>query len=151
MERRRAACRMVAFMVLLYTIYLGALVVCGIFLRIGLFPGPSPVGMTIVPAAIAGIALLIVFLISLIPRDFERLVAGWARGHRRVGLARRVASVPATIASGTRTALSLLRHPSSGLLSISGAAGFWAANIAMWLGVLLVAKEVKKLSLSPNC
>ena len=35
---------MVAFLVLLYTIYLAALVVCGIFLRIGLFPGPSPVG-----------------------------------------------------------------------------------------------------------
>jgi uncharacterized protein (TIRG00374 family) len=87
--------------------------------------------MTIVPAALAGTALLIVFLISLIPGDFERLVAGWARGHRRVALARRVASVPATIASGTREALSILRHPSSGLLSILGAAGFWAANIGV--------------------
>jgi uncharacterized protein (TIRG00374 family) len=131
MPTRETARRMVAFLVLLYTIYLGALVICGIFLRIGLFSGPSPVGMTIVPAALAGIALVIVFLISLIPNDFERLVAGWARGHRRVGLARRIASIPATIASGTRTALSLLRHPSSGLLSILGAAGFWAANIAV--------------------
>jgi uncharacterized protein (TIRG00374 family) len=131
MPTRETARRMVAFLVLLYTIYLGALVVCGVFLRIGLFPGPSPVGMTILPAALAGIALGVVFLISLIPHDFERLVAGWARGHRRVGLARRIASIPATIASGTRTALSLLLHPSSGLLSIAGAAGFWAANIAV--------------------
>jgi uncharacterized protein (TIRG00374 family) len=131
MERRETARRMVAFLVLLYTIYLGALVICGIFLRIGLFPGPNPVGMTIVPAALAGIALGILFLVSLIPGDFERLVAGWARGHRRVGLARRLASVPATIADGTRMALSLLRHPSSGLLSIGGAAGFWAANIGV--------------------
>jgi uncharacterized protein (TIRG00374 family) len=131
MPARETARRMVAFLVLLYTIYLGALVVCGIFLRIGLFPGPSPVGMTIVPAALAGIALVIVFLVSLIPGDFERLVASWAGGHRRVGLARRIATVPATIASGTREALSLLRHPSSGLLSIIGAAGFWAANIAV--------------------
>jgi putative heme transporter len=131
MPTRETARRMVAFLVMLYTIYLGALVVCGVFLRIGIFPGPSPVGMTIVPAAIAGIALVIVFLISLIPRDFERLVASWARGHRRVGIARRIASVPATIASGTREALSILLHPSSGLLSILGAAGFWAANIAV--------------------
>jgi uncharacterized protein (TIRG00374 family) len=131
MPTRETARRMVAFLVLLYTIYLGALVVCGIFLRIGLFPGPSPVGMTIVPAALAGLALGIVFLISLIPQDFERLVAGWASGHRRVGLARRIASIPATIASGTRAALSILLHPSSGLLSIAGAAGFWAANIAV--------------------
>ena len=49
MERRETARRMVAFLVLLYTVYLLALVICGIFLRIGLFPGPSPVGMTIVP------------------------------------------------------------------------------------------------------
>jgi uncharacterized protein (TIRG00374 family) len=131
MERRETARRMVAFLVLLYTVYLMALVICGIFLRIGLFPGPSPVGMTIVPAALAGIALLALFLVSLIPRDFERLVAAWARGHRRVALARRIASVPATIASGTRTALSLVRHPSSGPLAVLGAAGFWAANIAV--------------------
>jgi uncharacterized protein (TIRG00374 family) len=131
MPTREAGRRMVAFLVLLYTIYLGALVICGLFLRIGLFPGPSPVGMTIVPAALAGIALGLLFLISLIPGDFERLVASWARGHRRVGLARRLASIPVTIASGTREALSILRHPSTGLLSIVGAAGFWAANIAV--------------------
>ena len=131
MAARDSAQRMVAFLVLLYTIYLGALVVCGILLRVGVFPGPSPVSMTIVPAALAGIALVIVFLISLIPGDFERLVAGWARGHRRVGLARRVASIPATIASGTRAAKGILMHPSRGLLAIAGAAGFWAANIAV--------------------
>jgi uncharacterized protein (TIRG00374 family) len=89
------------------------------------------VSMTIVPAGLAGVALGILFLIALIPADFERVVARWAQGHRRVRLARRIASIPATIATGTRTALSLLRHPSSGLLAILGAAGFWAANIAV--------------------
>jgi uncharacterized protein (TIRG00374 family) len=131
MPRRETARRMVAFLVLLYTAYLLALVVCGIFLRVGIFPGPSPVGMTIVPAGIAGAALIVLFLVSLIPNDFERLVAAWARGHRRVGLARRVASVPATVASGTRTALTLMRHPSGGSLAVLGAVGFWAANIAV--------------------
>ena len=52
---------MVAFLVLLYTVYLLAVVVCGIFLRVGLFPGPAPVSMTIVPAAIAGVGLVIIF------------------------------------------------------------------------------------------
>jgi uncharacterized protein (TIRG00374 family) len=131
MGARATALRMVAFLVLLYTVYLIALVVCGIFLRIGLFPGPSPVGMTIVPAALAGLALILLFLVSLIPSDLERIVARWAEGHRRIGFARRAASVPATIAIGTRTALSLLRHPSSGLLAVVGAVGFWAANIAV--------------------
>ena len=145
MATRDAASRMVAFLVLLYTIYLGALVVCGIFLRVGLFPGPSPVAMTIVPAALAGAALIVLFLISLIPADFERAVARWAQGHRRVRLARRVASIPATIATGTRTALSILRHPSSGLLAIVGAAGFWAANIAvLWACFHAFGEDVPK-------
>ena len=131
MGARQTASRMVAFLVLLYTVYLIALVVCGIGLRVGLFPGPSPVGMTIVPAALAGVALLIVLGVSLIPTDLERIVARWAQGHRRVRLARRIASIPATIATGTRAALALLRHPSSGLLAVGGAIGFWAANIAV--------------------
>jgi uncharacterized protein (TIRG00374 family) len=145
MGPRQAGSRMVAFLVLLYTIYLGALVVCGIFLRVGLFPGPSPVGMTIVPAALAGVALIVLFLISLIPSDFERVVARWAQGHRRVRLARRIATIPATIATGTRTALSLLRHPSSGLLGILGAAGFWAANIGvLWACFHAFGEDVPK-------
>jgi len=144
-EARQVASRMVAFLVLLYTIYLAALVICGIFLRIGLFPGPAPVSMTIVPAALAGVALAILFLIALIPADFERVVARWAQGHRRVRLARRIATIPATIATGTRTALSLLRHPSSGLLAIVGAAGFWAANIAvLWACFHAFGEDVPK-------
>ena len=131
MAGRQAASRMVAFLVLLYTVYLLALVICGIFLRVGLFPGPSPVGMTIVPAALAGLALIILFLLSLIPLDLDRIVARWAQGHRRVRMARRLASVPATVAAGTREALTILRHPSSGLLALVGAIGFWAANIAV--------------------
>ena len=131
MGPRETASRMVAFLVLLYTIYLVALVVCGIGLRVGIFPGPSPVGMTIVPAGLAGAALIIVLGVSLIPTDLERIVARWARGHRRVRLARRIASIPATIATGARVALSLMRHPSSGLLAVSGAIGFWAANICV--------------------
>jgi uncharacterized protein (TIRG00374 family) len=145
MATREAARRMVAFLVLLYTVYLSALVVCGVGLRVGLFPGPRPVGMTIVPAGLAGAALLIVFLISLIPGDFERLAASWARGHRRVGLARRLASIPATIASGAREALSILRHPSTGFLAILGAAGFWAANIGvLWAGFHAFGESVPK-------
>ena len=131
METRQTARRMVAFLVLLYTVYLLALVICGIFLRIGLFPGPAPVSMTIVPAAVAGVGLIFLLLLSLIPGDLERIVARWAQGHRRVRLARRIASIPATIASGTREALSILRHPSSGALALVGAIGFWATNIAV--------------------
>jgi uncharacterized protein (TIRG00374 family) len=131
-NRRDAARRMVAFLVLLYAVYMATLVVCGLGLRIGLFRGPSPVGMTIVPAALAGVAIAAFLLVSLIPRDVERRLAGWSLGYRRRGRwLRRLATGPATLASGTRTAMSLVRHPSSGVLVIGGAVGFWASNIAV--------------------
>ena len=132
MSRRDAARRMVAFLVLLYTVYLTTLLICGVFLRIGLFPGSNPVGMTIVPAALAGVAIAIMLLVSLIPNDVERRLAGWTRGYRRrARWLRRLATGPATLASGTRTAMTLVRNPSRGALAIGGAVGFWATNIAV--------------------
>jgi uncharacterized protein (TIRG00374 family) len=132
MSRRDAARRMVAFLVLLYTVYMTTLLICGIFLRIGLFPGSNPVGMTIVPAALAGVAIAIMLLVSLIPNDVERRLAGWTRGYRRrARWLRRLATGPATLASGTRTAMTLVRNPSRGALAIGGAIGFWATNIAV--------------------
>ena len=72
MERRRAACRMVAFLTMLYGIYLLALIVFGILLRVEVLPGEDPWGGTIVPAGLAGIALVIVLAFALIPEDAER-------------------------------------------------------------------------------
>jgi uncharacterized protein (TIRG00374 family) len=132
MSRRDAARRMVAFLVLLYTVYMTTLLICGLFLRIGLFSGQNPVGMTIVPAALAGVAIAIMLLVSLIPNDVERRLAGWTKGYRRrARWLRRLATGPATLASGTRTAMTLVRNPSRGALAIGGAVGFWAANIAV--------------------
>jgi uncharacterized protein (TIRG00374 family) len=132
MVRREAAQRMVAFLVLLYAIYMMAIVIFGVFLRIGLFPGPAPVAMTIVPAALAGLVIVVFVLVSLIPMDVERRLANWSRGYRRRAVwLRRLATGPALVASGTRTAMALLRQPSRGLLAVGGAIGFWAANIAV--------------------
>ena len=50
MERRQAAARMVAFLVLLYAVYAAALIAFGILLRTGILNGDDPVGGTIVPA-----------------------------------------------------------------------------------------------------
>jgi uncharacterized protein (TIRG00374 family) len=146
MGRREAGCRMVAFLVLLYAVYMATLLVCGIFLRVGIFPGPHPVGMTIVPAALAGVAIVVFLLVSLIPQDIERRLAAWSRGYRRRAVwLRRLAAGPATVARGTRTAISLVRQPSRGLLAVGGAAGFWAANIAvLWASFHAFGESVPK-------
>jgi uncharacterized protein (TIRG00374 family) len=132
MERRDAGCRMVAFLSLLYLVYMLSIIVFGVLLRVGLLPGPSPVTLTIVPAALAGVVIVIFLLISLIPEDVERRLADWSRGYRRRAvLLRRLASGPALVAEGARIALGIVRHPSQGVLAITGAVGFWAANIAV--------------------
>jgi len=122
---------MVAFLVLLYSVYLLALIVFGILLRTGVLPGDNPVGGTIVPAALAAVAIGLLGLVALIPGDFERRLRDFSRGYRRARFATRLASGPATLAMGVRTAIDYLRHPSRGALAISGAVGFWAANVAV--------------------
>ncbi len=130
MERRQSVCRMIAFLVVLYSVYLVALVIFGILLRTGVLHGDDPFSGTVVPAIVAGAAIVILVLIALLPEDFERRMARHTSG--RFGrFATRLATAPATLAQGTRTAIAFVRHPSSGALAVTGAVGFWAANIGI--------------------
>ena len=129
--RRRAACRMVAFLVLTYFVYLAALVAFGVLLRTGVLHGEEPLAGTVVPAAISGGIIVLFLLIAAIPDDFERRIQHYARGYRRARYLQRIAKGPATLAMGTRTAIAYVRHPQRGLLALGGAVGFWAANIGI--------------------
>jgi uncharacterized protein (TIRG00374 family) len=129
--RRRAACRMVAFLVLTYFVYTAALIAFGVLLRVGVLHGRAPLAGTVIPAAIAGGAILLFLMIALIPQDFERRIEHYARGYRRARFLRRIATAPATLAMGTRTAIAYVRHPRRGLVAVGGAVGFWAANIGI--------------------
>jgi uncharacterized protein (TIRG00374 family) len=131
MPRRRAACRMLAFLILTYFPYLAALIIFGILLRTGVLPGDDPLAGTVVPAVVAAGIIAVFLMIALIPQDFERRIQHYAQGYRRVRYLQRLAKGPATMASGTRTALDYIRHPRRGLLAVGGAAGFWAANIGI--------------------
>jgi uncharacterized protein (TIRG00374 family) len=129
--RRRAACRMLAFLVLTYFVYLAALIIFGILLRTGVLPGRAPLAGTVVPAAIAGGVIALFLLIALIPHDFERRIQHYAQGYRRARYLQRLAKGPATLATGTRTAISYIANPRRGLLAVGGAVGFWAAQIGI--------------------
>ena len=91
MEPRIVACRMIAFMALLYGVYMGALVVVGLGLYFGVFPGSAPFAITVIPAIFGGAVILIFLAVSLLPGDFDRLVKRWSGGGRLVasGAARR--------------------------------------------------------------
>ncbi|MBV8953209.1 MAG: flippase-like domain-containing protein [Solirubrobacterales bacterium] len=129
MPARVVGCRMVAFMALLYAVYMGALLLVGLGLYLGILPGPAPFAITVIPA-LFGAALIGLFLaVSALPGDFERLVARWTSGGGRIAtLAARLALVPATAATGVRTALSLVRSRDPYLL---GAIAWWGFDIAV--------------------
>jgi uncharacterized protein (TIRG00374 family) len=131
MERRLVASRMIAFMALLYGVYMSVLVVDGAGLYLGLWPGGGAFAITIIPA-LFGLAVITLFLaISLLPRDFDRLMRTGAQGGGIISrLSSRLASAPTAAATGVRTAIALLRSGDPGLL---GAIAWWGFDIAtLW-------------------
>jgi uncharacterized protein (TIRG00374 family) len=131
MEPRRAACRMVAMLVLLYAFYAGAVIVFGILLRAGVLSGSDPVGGTIVPAAVAGVLVVIFLLIALIPSDVERRISLLQRRGHLARIGRRFAAIPGTAATGVRTAIDRVKDPEVGLLAVSGSLLYWAGFIGV--------------------
>ena len=131
MEARRAACRMVALVVLLYALYALSLIVFGVLLATHVLPGSAPVGGTIVPAAIALVLMIVTLLIALIPGDVERRLNLLQRSTRWARVARRLATVPGTLSSGVRTAIDRLRNPNTSWLALGGGALYWAGNIGV--------------------
>jgi uncharacterized protein (TIRG00374 family) len=131
MSRKETAARMVAFLVLVYAVYMVTIVVNGILLRAGVFSGPAPAGLTIVPAAIGGAVIMIFLLLALIPGDLERRFSRASQEKFSGRMARRLATVPSTAAVGIREAIAFVREPSRGGIAIAGAIGFWAAQIGI--------------------
>jgi uncharacterized protein (TIRG00374 family) len=131
MGRRDVGRRMVAFLSLHYVFYPIALIVFGILLRTGVLPGKGSVELTIVPAGVAGLLLLLGILIAFIPADLGGRLASHVPGERGGAIATSIGKGAATAAEGFRFALRLFAHPSRGGLAVIGAAGFWAANIGI--------------------
>ncbi len=129
MEARLVACRMVAFMVLLYTVYAGSVLVDGLGLGTGLFPGGGSFALTIVPAIAAAVLTAVVGAMALLPDDIERRLQRWALGSGRLAhWVARAVTVPALAASGVRTAIELIGERDPGLL---GAVAWWGFDICV--------------------
>jgi len=131
MRKRRVADTTLSFLILTYLPYVVAVIVCGLGLRLGLFPGDDPFALTVVPAALGVIALAIGLAIALVPTDLQRRLGGWARrGGRLARIAQMLANAPASASSGVRDAIEHVRSRDPALL---GAILFWAFQIlVLW-------------------
>jgi uncharacterized protein (TIRG00374 family) len=131
MEPRVVACRIVAFLALLYAVYMGSIVIFGLGLYVGLFNGPAPFAITVVPAIFALVLIGVFLAMTLLPGDAERRITQWAGGSSRAArVMAKLVTIPAAAASGVRTAIALVRDREWGVL---GAVAWWAFDIAtLW-------------------
>jgi putative heme transporter len=129
MGSRVVATRMLAFMVLLYVIYAGSLLLAGIGLATGLLPGGGSFAITIVPAIVATVLLAGAAMVAMLPKDLERRLARSAFGSTRLAhVLRRAAAAPALARGGVRTAIECARSRRAGLL---GAPAWWGFDICV--------------------
>lgn len=124
---REATARMATFFVVLYGVYMAALLLGGLGLRTGLLPGRAPEGLTVIPAAFAAVVIAVALASAWLFDDIEGVFG--KRPTRTRGTVRRfLAAVPATLSSGVKGGIELLRRRELGLL---GAIGWWAFDIAV--------------------
>ena len=110
MPRRKVADKTLAFLILTYAVYMGALVICGFGLYYDLLPGPAPFAITVIPAVFALVAIAAGLGLSRVPPDLQRRLEGFAkRGGRLARIAQRLSNAPAAFSAGRREALVHLR------------------------------------------
>jgi uncharacterized protein (TIRG00374 family) len=129
MEAAVIACRIVASYAIQYSLYLGSMLVCGLGLWFGLFPGGGSFSLLVIPALFSAGAIILVASMAFVPQDFERRLSRLSRRSGRIGrIAARLATVPATLGSGVRTAIAVIRERP---LAPIGAAAYWGFDIAV--------------------
>jgi uncharacterized protein (TIRG00374 family) len=129
MPRREVAERMIAFLVLLYGVYMIAMVVCGIGLYVGLFSGPHPFALTIGPAIFGAVVILVFLAVAFVPEDFRPRLGALTPRHRRLALwLERLATSPAYLSAGIHLAWQKLRRPDWAMI---GTVSWWGFNIAV--------------------
>jgi uncharacterized protein (TIRG00374 family) len=129
MPPREVARRMIAFLVLTYGVYMLAMIVCGVGLYIGLFPGQHPFAITIGPAIVGAVVLGLGLAAAVVPPDLERRVARVVTGDRAPSRwLRRLSAGPASVSGGIHFAWEKLRRPELALL---GTLGWWGFNVAV--------------------
>ncbi|HYM46122.1 MAG TPA: flippase-like domain-containing protein [Solirubrobacteraceae bacterium] len=128
MGRRDVATRMIAFLMLIYAVYMVAMIVCGVGLYIGLFPGEAPFAITIGPAIVGIVAITTMLAIAFVPHDLESNLSVTSSDERIARWANRLAAGTASLSSGVHYAWGLLRRPEWALV---GTIGWWGFNIAV--------------------
>ena len=121
---------MVCYGVVTYGVYAVALAIAGYGLWFGLFSGAAPVALTLVPAILATVAIVLVVSMAFVYEPAERAASRRAdrSSGRRAKWWRRAASVPRALHGGLLRAQAMVRRRDRSLL---GAVANWGFDIAV--------------------
>jgi putative heme transporter len=123
MDGRTVTRRMTAFLVILYGVYMAALLVDGVGLATGLFGVTAPAAVTIAPAVFGGVVIVGALLMARLRPVAAAPADGGDRSFRR-----RARHATLSVAAGVRGAIGLLRAREPGL---AGAVAWWGFDIAV--------------------
>jgi putative heme transporter len=123
--------RWMSFEMLLYSVFMAALIIFGGGIAIGALPGPHKPPLTELPAAVGASVILLVATVGYAAEGVRRwLLALAKRSKRRSALFEKLSSVPQTLHDGVRNAWEILHQPK---LGHAGAIVYWAFDIAtLW-------------------
>jgi uncharacterized protein (TIRG00374 family) len=130
LSARAVARRVLTFEFFLYGAYAGTLVVVGVGLRIGLFPGRAPWTLTVAPAVLGATLIAVLLSMRALPKDFERRMKPLTDARRGRRLLARLSSAPWAVHDALGICFSLVRERKPGLI---GAVAYWGFDIAtLW-------------------
>jgi uncharacterized protein (TIRG00374 family) len=137
---------MVGFMVILYAVYMAALLVLGVGLGTGVLPGSGSPLLTFLPAALAAAVIALALAMARAPGRVEHRLASLAAGEGRL---RRplgwLARILADAGEGMRLALALASRRPATLLAAAAWWGFDIAALAAGFHAFGAAPEVTVL------
>jgi uncharacterized protein (TIRG00374 family) len=121
---------MVCYEILTYGIYMGAMAIAGFGLWLGIFSGPAPIGLTLIPAIFATAVIAIVLSMLFVDEPAERFLM--RRAEHSKGRAaehwRRAAAWPRALHAGLLRALDMVKRRDRSLL---GGLAAWGFDIAV--------------------
>ena len=124
--QQEVATGMVCYEILDYAVYMAALAIAGFGLWLGVFAGPAPIGITLIPAIFGTAVIVAVLSTMLVGARAERYLSGRAEHStgRWERWLRRAAGIPRALRSGLGAALQMVRRREPSLLGVIAAWGF---------------------------
>jgi uncharacterized protein (TIRG00374 family) len=121
---------MVCYAVLSYGVYAAAVAIAGFGLWFGLFDGPVPAAMTLVPALLATAVIVIVLSTLFIDEPLERFLNRRAdrSDGKRAERWRRAAALPRSLRAGLLAAIAMVKRRDP---SVLGALANWGFDIGV--------------------